>query len=287
MKNTIKLSLVSVLLLSSLSMADAVQDAQAKSQADTEAAMKTTDVESQFSSNSTVASASKELKQTFNLGFANTTGNVETLNANAKYTMTVMTTGYDNQDLKVGFDISGYMSKVDDSDTIEEYAANLGLEQNVYENWFGYAALNWYRNEQLGYKNKLSLGAGVGTQLFSDETHSLRIKLGLAQNFADFADFESITELDTANYTTFNQFIEYNRVLNSKSNFYAKIGAQEDLEELSDVEGVAVLGLNFSVAQSVSVSIEEEVRYNGLGVLADLLDSKANTKTVVRLGYTF
>ena len=50
---------------------------------------------------------------------------------------------------------------------------------------------------------------------------------------------------------------------------------------------MAVLGLNFSVAEKISVSIEEEIRYNGLGVVSDLLDNKTNTKTIVRVGYNF
>ena len=286
MKIILSSILASMLLVSHVS-ADKIQDAQKKMQENTEKAMETTDVESQFSSNSTVGNATRELTQSFNLGFASTSGNTDTLNFNALYKGDMITEGYNDKDLKIGYDFSGYITKTGDSKKVEEYAANLGVEQYMMDGWFTYASLNWYRNEILGYKNKFSVGAGLGKQLFSDEIHSLRLKLGLAQNFADFANLSSAVSLDTENYATVNQYIEYNRVINDTSNFYAKIGAQESFEDFSDIEGVGVLGLNFSVADKVSVSIEEEVRYNGLGTISNLLDNKANTKTVVRIGYNF
>lgn len=288
MNKIIKLSLVCIATLSTQAFADTiVQDAQLKAKQAQETAMNTADVESGYSSNSTVSAATKELTQSFNLGFSSTTGNEKTLNMNVLYKGDMIISGYAGKDLKVGFDASGYITKTGDANKIEEYSANFGLEQEIINDWFGYTSINWYRNEVLGYKNKFSIGAGAGKILFTSEVDSLRVKIGVAQNFADFADFSSVSSLDTENYATLNQYVEYNRKLNKVSNFYFKLGAQESFDNFSDIEGVAVLGLNFSVAEKVSVSIEEEVRYNGLGVVSDLLDSKSNTKTVVRVGYNF
>jgi len=285
MTHKITLSIVSALLLISFSMADEATDLQAKTQEASTAAIEVTDVESAYASNSSVSNASKELKQSINFGYAGTTGNSESTSFNAKYLATFTTTGYDNEELRVGFDLSGYMNKIEGAQKVEEYMANLGIEQNIYDGWFGYAALNWYKNEALGFNNKTSIGAGIGKMLFSDTVHSLKVKLGAAYNLADFANVSDVNADDS--YTTLNQYIEYNRILNSNSNFYAKLGASESIDDFSDIEGIAVLGLNFAVADKISVSIEEEIKYNGLGVFSDVLDSKADTKTVIRIGYNF
>ena len=288
MQKYLKLSLVCATLLGTAAVAQTAQEAQAATKAATDAALKTTDVESSYSSNSIVTHASRELKQSINLGFANTTGNSETTTFNGKYTADFATDGYNNQELRVAFDFSAFYNKVEDADTTDEYTANLGLEQNIANGWFGYAMANWYRNEDLGYKNKTMLGAGIGKILFATEVHSLKVKLGAAYNMADFSGL-SVAEAATADdsYGVLTQYVEYHRVLNEVSNFYAKIGASESFEEMSDVEGTAVLGLNFSVADRISVSVEEEIKYNGLDVFSDVLDNKADTKTVIRVGYNF
>ena len=287
MKKITKLS-TTILILSSLAIADtAIADAKNATQSANDLAMKTTDVQNQFSSNSTVSDASADLTQSINLGYAGTTGKIDTTNFNALYKASFTTEGYGDKALKVGFDASGFLTNASDSDKVEEYSVNLGVEQLLTDTWLGYANANWYRNENLGYKNKMSIGAGIGKEIFANETHVLSFKLGVAQNFSDFASFSDVADLDTENYATLNQYIEYNRILNDTSNLYLKIGAAESFDNFSDIEGIGVLGINFSVANKVSVSIEEEVRYNGLSVVGDLLDKKTSTKTVVRIGYNF
>ena len=75
MNKGITLSILSALLLSTGAIADEV---------------KVSDVEAEYSAKSKVE-ASDELKQSINFGFANTTGNTETLSLNGKYDMSFTT----------------------------------------------------------------------------------------------------------------------------------------------------------------------------------------------------
>jgi len=261
--NKITLSIVSAMMLTSAVAADEV---------------KVADVEAQYSAKSSVK-ASDELKQSINLGFSNTTGNTDTLNLNGKYTMSFTTVGYDNEALKVGFDASAFVSKNNDVKDNEEYIANLGLEQYITDGWLGYASINWLRNEFRNFDNKFAVGAGIGKELFNNGQHSLKAKLGVAYNIEQYSNNQADHK-----YTSLNEYLEYNNKLNDVSNLYIKVGASENFDDFGDYEVLAVAGLNFAVSENLSVTIEEEVRYDKIPPVGfDTTD----TKSIVRVGYNF
>jgi putative salt-induced outer membrane protein YdiY len=263
MNKKITLSVMTVMMLTTMGMADEV---------------KVADVEAQYSAKSTVE-ASDELKQSINLGFSSTTGNTDTLNLNGKYTAAYTTVGYADQALKVGFDASAFVTKNNDVKDNEEYVANLGLEQYITDGWLGYASLNWLRNEFRNFDNKFSVGAGVGKEIFNDGQHSLKVKLGVAYNIEQYSNGQADHK-----YTSLNEYLEYNNKLNDVSNLYVKVGASQNFDDFGDYEVLAVAGLNFAVAENLSVTIEEEVRYDKI---APLGFDTTDTKTIVRVGYNF
>ena len=66
-------------------------------------------------------------------------------------------------------------------------------------------------------------------------------------------------------FGSLNHFFEYSNKLNETNNFYLKLGAMENFEDFSnDYRFTAVTGLIFAVAENMSVSIEEELRYDAL-----------------------
>ena len=282
------LSLVGMSMMGSFALADVIVDAEQVVTEETNIAMATTKVEDIYAGNSSAENATQKLTQSINLGYANTAGALDSTIFTGKYIAGFTTQGYQAKELRVGLDFSAFYNKVEDAAKTEQYMANLGLEQNIVNGWFGYAVLNWYRNEALGYKNKVTVGAGIGKMLFADSVHSLKVKLGVAYNVADFAGLSAQEALEANDsYATLVQYIEYNRALSKSNNFYVKIGASESFDNFDDIEGIGVFGLNFAVAESVSVSLEEEIQYNGLSAFSNALDSKFNTKTVVRIGYNF
>jgi len=271
MKQIITHSLIVVALLSTASLAD---EATATNE------VGVSDVEAQYSAKSSVE-ASDELKQSLNLGFSNTSGNTDTTNLNAKYTMSFTTVGYAEEKLKVGFDTSAFFNKSDDVTSNEEYTANLGLEQYITDGWLGYGAVNWLRNPDFkNLDNKISIGAGIGKVIYSDETQTLQIKVGGAYNIQQYAD-----NTEDAKFASVNEYIEYNNLLNKTSALYVKIGSMQNVEDFdNDYEVLAVAGLAFSVAENISVTIEEEVLYDKIhpGTKDD-----TDTKSIVRVGYNF
>lgn len=263
MNKTINHSIMTICMLSTVSMADEV---------------KVADVEAQYASKSNIE-VSKELKQSINLGFSNTTGNTDTLNLNGKYAMSLTTTGYANQALKVAFDASAFVTENNDVKDNEEFTANLGLEQYITDSWLGYASVNWLRNEFINFDNKFSVGAGIGKEVFNDGQHSLKLKLGVAYNIEQFSNAQEDNK-----YGSLNEYIEYNNKLNDVSNLYVKVGASQNFDDFGDYEVLAVAGLNFAVAENLSVTLEQEVRYDKIPPIGfDTTD----TKTIVRVGYNF
>jgi len=288
MKKIITFSLVTISMLGSFAHADSIIDAQDSIVEETNTVMATSNVEDIYAGNSTATNVSKNLTQSINLGYANTAGVIDSTIFTGKYIAGFATQGYQAKELRVGFDFSAFYNKVEDTQKTEQYMANLGLEQNIVNGWFGYGALTWYRNEALGYKNKVTVGAGIGKMLFSDSTHSLKVKLGVAYNIADFAGLSAQEALEANDsYATLTQYLEYNRALSKSNYLYIKIGASESFDNFDDIEGIGVFGLNFAVAENISISLEEEIQYNGLSAFSNALDSKFNTKTVVRIGYNF
>ncbi len=183
--------------------------------------------------------------------------------------------------LKVGFDTSAFLSKNDSITSNEEYTANLGLEQYITDGWLGYAAINWLRNPDFkNFDNKFAIGAGIGKELFNDGQHSLKAKLGVAYNIQQYAD-----ATEDAKFGSLNEYFEYVNKLNQTSTLFIKVGASENFDDFkNDYEILTSAGFNFSVAENISVTIEEEIFYDkihpGTGKSTD-------TKSIVRVGYNF
>ena len=244
----------------------------------TAADVKIDDVKGKYGSNPDIK-ASKELKQHIDFGFANTTGNTETLNLNGKYEASYLMPGYAGRDLSWMFDASVYLTKNDGVKDNEEYAANFAVEQKFAGKWFGYASLRWLRNAFRNFDSKTFLGAGVGNELYNDGQHRFEVKLGVAYNLEQYSN----TQPDH-DFTSFTQYAEYNNQLNKTSLLYLKAGASENFSDFNDYEVMGVIGLTFDVAERLSVTLEGEVRYDHIPPVGfDTTD----TKSIVRIGYSF
>jgi len=242
-------------------------------------AVKLTDVEAKYNASAKV-DASKELKQHIGLGFANTTGNTETLNFSFEYDFKYTTVGLNDQDLKIAFDSSAYISENDSVRDNEEYKAWLRFEQMIANDWFGYFSARWLRNEFRNYDSKTGLGIGVGKEVYKDATQSLKLTLGVSYNFENYTD-----NTPDDDFGALTQYMEYNNQLNDISNLYLKLGAMENFEDFSnDYELSMIAGVKFAIAESLNLSLEAEVDYDNLP--SEGYD-KTDTKTLVKLGYDF
>ncbi len=241
--------------------------------------VKLTDVKAKYSTETKVE-AQKKLKQHIALGFANTTGNTETLNFNAAYNFTYATVGLNDQDLKIAFDSSIYISENDDVRDNEEYKAWLRFEQMIHDGWFGYFSLRWLRNEFRNFDSKTGIGLGTGKELLKDKLQSLKVTLGLSYNFENYTD---ATPSD--DFGALTQYIEYNRTLNEISSLYFKVGALENFDDFSnDYELSSIIGVKFAVAEKLNLSLEAEVTYDAMPSEGF---EKTDTKTLIKLGYDF
>ena len=99
----------------------------------------------------------KDLDQSINFGFSNTTGNADTFTLNGRYKVLYKTLGYRDEALKVAFNISAYMSKHDDIKKDEEFSAKLSLAQNISNGWAGYTSINWFKNIFFKFPTNLCL----------------------------------------------------------------------------------------------------------------------------------
>jgi len=241
--------------------------------------VKLTDVEAKYNTAAKVE-AEKKLKQHVGLGFANTTGNTKTLNLNFEYDFTYTTVGLNEQDLKIAFDSSIYVSENDDIRDNEEYKAWLRLEQTIIDGWFGYFSARWLRNEFRNFDSKTGLGIGAGKEIYKDDTQSLKVTLGVSYNFEVYSD--ATPDYD---FGALTQYMEYNNQLNTVSHLYLKAGALENFEDFSnDYELVVVGGVKFAVAERLNLSLEAEVNYDALPSPGF---EKTDTKTLIKLGYDF
>jgi putative salt-induced outer membrane protein YdiY len=241
--------------------------------------VKVSNVGSEFSTYKKLK-ASKELKQSINIGFSNITGNTDTFSLNGKYTLSVTTSGYNNKPLQWMFDTSAFVTENNDVKDNEEYIANLAVEQFVAEKWLVYTSIHWLRNKFRNYDNKSSIASGVGKKLFDDGQHIFKLRAGIAYNIEQYSN-----DQPEEKFFSFNQYMEYTNQLNKVSALYIKLALLENFENFSDdYEVLAVAGFNFEVAESISVILEEEVRYDNLPPLAF---EKTDTKTIVKVGYNF
>jgi putative salt-induced outer membrane protein YdiY len=262
---TINLALLTIILLSSLSLAEEIT---------------LTDVKAKYSNNNKIE-ASKELKQSLKLGFSSTTGNTKTLNINGKYSFSFATEGYAENLLKVGFDTSAFFTETNKVKSNEEYLANIGFEQDIDSIWLGYMGIKWLKNPDFkNYNNKVSLNLGLGKELFNDGKQLLIAKVGIAYNLEDYANTQ-----ESERFGSLNEFLEYKNQLNKISNLYLKAGAMQNFDDMKkDYEGVGVLGVKFAVGENINLSIEEELSYDNLPPEGF---KKIDTKSIIRLGYNF
>ena len=221
-----------------------------------------------------------ELVQSIDLGFANTTGNTNTLNFNGKYTFGYAKKGYDDQPLHMGFNISAFRTEDESTTTNEEYTAKVYLDQELKNNWLVYTFANWLRNEFRNFDNKVIVGAGIGKVLLDDGKQVWKAKLGLAYNSEMYSNVQ-----ETERFTSLTQYIEYKNILNKTSKFYVQAGASENFEDFSnDYELLGVIGLDFIVSTNIHVIIQEEVTYDAVPPIGF---KTTDTKSIIRVGYTF
>lgn len=268
MKKIIPLSLLTSLLISTQVYCEDIASTT----------IETSDVEALYAGKSTI-DATKSLTQNIQFGFANTSGNTETLNLNAKYLMSFTSIGLMDNVLKVSFDSSAFLSKNNQVKNNEEYTANLGLEQYLDDFWLGYASANWLRNTFRNFNNKLSLGLGTGAALYQDAYQAFKIKIGLAYNIEEYSNADKKQQ-----YTSLNQYMEYTNTLNKTSDLFIKLGISENIEDFQNYEFLAVAGLHFSISQNLTVNIEEEIRYDKT---PPSNSNNTDTKTIISIGYNF
>ncbi|UPT77863.1 DUF481 domain-containing protein [Sulfurovum sp. XGS-02] len=241
--------------------------------------VKVSNVASEFSTYKKLK-ASKELKQSINIGFSNVTGNTETFSLNGKYALSVTTSGYNDNPLQIMFDTSAFVTENNNVKDNEEYTANLALEQFVIEKWLVYTSVHWLRNTFRNYDNKSSIAAGVGKKLFDDGQHIFKLRAGIAYNIEQYTN-----DQPEESFFSFNQYLEYTNQLNKVSALYVKVAALENFENFSDdYEVLAVAGLTFAVAEDINVNLEEEVRYDNLPPIGF---ETTDTKTIIKVGYNF
>ncbi len=237
------------------------------------------DVEATYSNNKS-NDASKETKQSINIGFANTTGNSDTLNLNGKYSLSSTIDSYNSKPLKMLFDTSVFMTKNNGVTDNEEYLANLDLEQYLTDSWLIYLSIDWLKNKFTNYDNKIALGGGFGKEIFANDKHSLKLKVGFAYNTEEFSNAQATNE-----FSSLNEYLEYENKISDTSKFYIKLGAMQSIDDFSnDYELLTVIGLTVIVSEKLSLTIEEEIRYDGLPPVGF---DNTDTKTIVRLGYNF
>ncbi|RUM74533.1 MAG: hypothetical protein DSZ11_03885 [Sulfurovum sp.] len=239
-----------------------------------------TDIEAKYSNKKKIE-ATEKLKQSVHLGFSGTTGNTDTLNLNAKYDFSFITDGYQNNPLKIAFDSSALFTENNDTRSNEEYLANFGLEQIITDGWLGYTGLAWLKNPKFkNYENKVGIGVGIGKELFNDGKDSLTLKLGTSYNVEDYANAQKTKE-----FGALNEYVYYANQLNKISNFYLKLGAMQNFDDMSkDYEVIGATGLNLTVTENIKLTLEGEVTYDNTPAIGF---EKTDTKTIVSLGYDF
>jgi len=106
------------------------------------------------------------------------------------------------------------------------------------------------------------------------------MKLGVAYNIEKYSNAQADHK-----FTSVNEYIEYNNQLNKVSKFFLQIGASQNVKDFSnDYEAFANLGFNFAVAENLTVTLAEEIRYDNLPALGF---KKTDSKTIATVGYHF
>jgi putative salt-induced outer membrane protein YdiY len=223
--------------------------------------------------------AKKPLEQKIDIGFANTTGNTETLNLNAKYALLALREGYAGRELKLSFDAGVYLTENDGTRDNEEYTVKMAAEQMLYDEWLVYGTIRWLRNTFRNYDSKTFVGIGVGKKLVDTPKHLFAIKLGTAYNDEVYSD-----EQPDQQFGSLTEYAEYRYRFNDTNEAYVQVGASENFEDFDDYEILSVLGVDVALNDTLHLVVEEEIRYDNVPPVGF---EKTDTKSIVRLGYTF
>lgn len=242
------------------------------------AGIRLSNIESKFTPCHSVK-AGKKLQQKIHFGFANTSGNTDTMYINGGYLASFTTDGLYGQPLKVAFDTSFYILKNNNIDENEEYVANLGFEQLIVNEWLGYASFHWLKNKFRNYDDRYSFGTGIGKELFKDTKQSLKAKFNVVYNIKNYTNNQKDEK-----YGSINQYVEYMNELNEISDFCLKVGASEKLDDVNDYHLMLVSSFNFNIADNLTLSIDEEIEYDKVPPIGF---ESLNTKTITRVGYSF
>jgi putative salt-induced outer membrane protein YdiY len=223
--------------------------------------------------------AKKPLEQKIDIGFANTTGNTDTLNLNAKYALLGLTEGYAGRELKYSFDAGVYLTENDGTRDNEEYTLNAAVEQMLEDEWLLYGTIRWLRNTFRNYDSKTFVGIGVGKKLVDTPKHLFTVKLGTAYNDEVYSD-----EQPDQQFGSLTEYAEYRYRFSAKNEAYVQVGASENFEDFDDYEILSVLGVDVALNDTLHLVVEEEIRYDNVPPVGF---EKTDTKSIVRLGYTF
>lgn len=250
-------------------------------QADTDLAVTTSDVEAEYTNKRVeVSQKTKELKHDIGVGFANTSGNTETTNLNAKYTFQNVVNVGSHKGIKYLFGLSGFLNKEGSTTLTEEYTAVLGVETLFGDKWLTYTSVDWLQNKLQNFDHKVGLGIGVGKTLYKNDHHKLLLKLGTAYNMEYYTNDQS-----DHRYASLNEYLEYAYLINETSKFYAKLGAQENYEDFTnDYEATVLTGVDVEMMERLHLTLEQEFRYDHLPAIGF---NKTDNKTIINLGYKF
>ena len=223
--------------------------------------------------------AKKPLEQSIDIGFANTTGNTETLNLNAKYKLTSLRKGYEGRDMKLSFDAGVYLTENDGTRDNEEYTLNAAVEQTLANDWLLYGTVRWLRNPFRNYDSKTFVGIGTGKTLVDTDKHTFTLKLGVGYNDEIYSDNQP-----DERFGSLTEYMEYRYHLSEKNDAYVTVGASENFENFDDYEILSVIGIDVALNDTLHLVVEEEIRYDNVPPVGF---EKTDTKSIVRIGYTF
>ena len=221
------------------------------------------------------------LKQNLHFGFSSTSGNAQSTYFNGRYTLSFAQSGYHDLPLKFSLLSNVYFSKGKNKKRNEEYLIDVGAEQVIYREWLGYVFARWLKSPNIrNYDYKISANLGIGKRLINHDSHSLKIKIGLAHNTENYSSNKA-----TKKYESMNEYIEYHNKINENSNLHIKLGTMQNLSDMfDDYEMLGTIGFDIAISKNINLSIEEELQYDALPTegLKNL-----NTKSLMSLGYLF
>ena len=217
--------------------------------------------------------------QRIEAGFSDTNGNTRTTSLNAKYTLAHQWQMRKFAPMFYTLELSAFLARDEGKRTAEEYKALFNAKQPLPHKWLSYLSLGWLKNDFQNFANKVDLSIGLGKILYQDQKQTLILKLGPALNY------ETYTNGGNDSFTSLNEYLEYSRKVHLLSRLYLKLGAKENFADMkSDYEINSLFGILFKLDTRLNMTREYNTFYDntpseGFG--------KTDTKTVIRIGYSF